>query len=342
MRIERYTPFFKNQVIELLKFLWNDKGFEDRKSLLEWKYERSPYFSNLMFIALENEKVIGFRGYTINKILFEGRVFYTACLADAVTRPSSRGKGIFKKLTKFSLDTLSKFDINIVLALSSNNFSTPGYIKLGFNKLINKEPIFRISPLGILTRYLKFKESSVNYLKIDNDLIFKIEDKLNFDSSHFEMFSKKQFLSKRVTTLKDFSWYQWKYSNPSKKYIFCSCWKDNELIDFIIINRNDRYWSIVDFSYGNPVSFNLLLKLVFSRLKPPIIMLMETYLDENMKKVFIKRKFYRYNFLTKIFNKKFEPILIKFNDVAFKKNNLIDNLKIPSNWNIRFSDSDAS
>jgi len=343
MKIVRYTPFFKNQVLGLLKFLWNDRSFEDRKSLLEWKYERSPYFSNLMFIALEDEKVIGFRGYTINKTIFENRVFYTACLADAVTSPSSRGKGIFNKLTKFSLEALSKIDINVVLALSSNNFSTPGYIKLGFNKLIDREPLFRVSLYGILTNFFKFKDTSINYLKIKNDLTFKITDKLNFSVSHFEMLSKKQILSKSATTLKPHLWYDWKYSNPSKKYIFCSCWKKNELVDFIILNKNHRYWTVVDYSYTNHVNFNLLLKSVFNRLNPHVIMLMETYLDKNMIDVFKKRKFYKYKFLTKIFNKKFEPILVKFGEIVLKKeSNLIDNLKIPSNWNIRFSDSDAS
>lgn len=130
------------QVVELEKILWTGKTSDEIRNIFKWKY---PDNVNLVngFVALDGERVVGFRGFFIQDYVKEGRVFPVAVLGDAVVHHEYQRRGIFGNLTKKALDYYSSTQLNSILALSSNTKSSLGNIKLGWTPFLRKE--YRIS-----------------------------------------------------------------------------------------------------------------------------------------------------------------------------------------------------
>ena len=99
----KYKEEDREQVIKLLKHLWKFSD-NDKHKYFDWKYTQNPYTQTPMgFVALDKDKIVAFRGYMIQPMHYKENVFLNASLADTVTDPDYRRKGLFSKITEYSI-----------------------------------------------------------------------------------------------------------------------------------------------------------------------------------------------------------------------------------------------
>lgn len=148
------------QIIELEKELWPGKTSSELRKIFEWKY---PKATNLIngFVALDGERVVGFRGFFIQDYVHNGNVFPISVLGDAVVHPSYQRQGIFSNLTTKALEYYATSPMKYILGLSSNTKSSLANLKLGWVPFSRKEYRIRISLKNIMLGLLKKKKSKV-------------------------------------------------------------------------------------------------------------------------------------------------------------------------------------
>lgn len=129
MKIEQFDlQRHKDDVLKLFKTSLNNIGGED---WFQWKHMDNPFGVSYGFVAIENEQIIGARFFMQWEFLSGGEVLKAIRPVDTVTHPSSRGKGVFTKLTLHGLDKLNSAAYSLIFN-TPNNSSLPGYLKMGW------------------------------------------------------------------------------------------------------------------------------------------------------------------------------------------------------------------
>src|SRR5438094_4564032 len=83
-------------------------GWSDVSSrFLEWKHLESPFGPSVMWIAVDDERVVGFRAFLRWELVgADGRIVRSARAVDTATDPDYRRRGLFRSLTLDALETL--------------------------------------------------------------------------------------------------------------------------------------------------------------------------------------------------------------------------------------------
>ena len=75
---------------------WTD----DDARFLDWKHLENPFGASLMWVALDGERIVGFRAFLRWEFNTpEGRTVIAARAVDTATDPDYQGRGIFTRLT---------------------------------------------------------------------------------------------------------------------------------------------------------------------------------------------------------------------------------------------------
>ncbi len=223
--IDIYKPEYHEQVIQVLKSeLWAARSEEECRKLFQWKYLENPFTQTAAGCVAKYEgRVISFFGLFIQEYQFNGERFLCAVRSDASTLPEYQGKGIFKKLTNFSLDYFhhqSKPTVRYILALSSNEASSAVYQKMGWQELGNKRMRHKISVSGMLEYML----NRTNVLQLPQtiqhkDYIIQIgNDCISYASVKHLMPSATHCIVRNMT---EAGW-KWRYAHPLQRNIFCT------------------------------------------------------------------------------------------------------------------------
>lgn len=138
-----------DQLASLQQHLWEGQTDEQLKKIFRWKYPKDAPLKN-GFVAMDGGRLVAFRGFFINDYTDGNVVFPVAVFADAVTHPDYRGQGLFSKLTTFGYEYYQKHKMGCILALSSGNNSSQGYIKLGWIPFARKTIGLRPLPMAFL------------------------------------------------------------------------------------------------------------------------------------------------------------------------------------------------
>ena len=186
IKIKKYSKKYKSRLIELLEFLWENPDESERIKKFEWLYENNPYQKEpFIYVALDDEKLVGSRAFVPSDFIVDGNIIKTFCAADAIIHPDYRRRGIFSQLQSALIqDIRSQFSDNcIIIALSSNQFSTPGHIKLGLQQTNGiKKHCYKI----LLFNYLKIK--LFKRRKPEKQITFHVNKK----ETHLELSKKLQ------------------------------------------------------------------------------------------------------------------------------------------------------
>lgn len=239
---EKYTSHHKSSLLQLLAFKWDGMNDSEIKEKFEWRYEQNPYSGGKLFIyiALNDEQVVGFRAFVIQHWILRETLYKVFNPADAIVHPDFRRMGIFSKLNKVFLADLQHEMSTVILNTSSNNLSTPGYLKQGWQSInyCNRYgfKINLLSPLkklfGISWKHnkqlTKFTRKHKNY-----NLIFttqlRIDDivTLNRQSRNINL----------ITHLRDKPFYDWRYTYHSRSNYFAYYYEGEKLIGYIVFNK---------------------------------------------------------------------------------------------------------
>ncbi len=133
MIIRKGTDSDLEEIISLLKVSLGEDRIPKTKALWNWKHNQNPFGESPILIAESEEKIIGVRAFLKWEYSQEGKLVMAQRAVDTAVHPDYQGKGIFSQLTRKLLEK-SKLEGCDLIFNTPNSKSTPGYLKLGWEK----------------------------------------------------------------------------------------------------------------------------------------------------------------------------------------------------------------
>lgn len=266
---KRYSSEYKEQVIELMNYLWNFNK-ELWKPYFEWKFEANPYIDEpLAFIALDGEKVVAFRGYMVIPFQIYDKKYLCAVLADTVTHADYQRKGLFSRVTKYSIQEILKDGRYLISLNSSSGGKTlNGYLKLGWKPLCEREQLFRFTIGGIMNKLLH-RQPPNTYIKSSyTGRTLVLSDKCNVKDM-----CGIPFIYDHLSHCREERFYAWRFQNPRDKYKFAYNYDtQGNLVAYLVLFKiAEGKWDLIDFNALDKVELKYLLNWVCNSLKPLFI-----------------------------------------------------------------------
>ncbi len=262
---KKYSPEYKEQVIELLGNLWD---FNDDMKLkyFKWKYEDNPYTDGVEgYIALDGNKVIAYRGCMVEPIFINGSTHLVALMGDMVTHPNYRRMGLFQNTTKYCINELEKNPkFLFCISSSSGGPTSGGHLKLGGIPMSERKHLFRINLNGILAKICGKPKIFSKRIIEKNEIKIVITDEKDIEG----MISIP-YNSTKYSHIRNREFYNWRFGNPRANYVFAYLYKNNIMEAYIAFKDigNARY-DIIDFNQSINGGINELLN-AFSKATHP-------------------------------------------------------------------------
>ena len=313
--IKPYSAEYADQCTELEKFLWKEdkKGREER---FKWEYTDCPNYKHPLSVIAVNEEdeVLGFRGYFINRFRINGSIVKIAQLADTIVSNKARRRGIFQKMTEFSLEYLSDNEISLVLNLSPSWPPYHGYKKLGFEDLAPFHSRYRFSWINLFTQKVckKGRNDWINRQEYINpygeNLKFYICQNITDDVLESV---RSLVYTDRINSYLDFSNLKWRCRHPGKKYIYAYTKDSNgKLLSFAMLSTSDYYtYHLGLLLYDDLKVSRKLFKAFVKEYKPAIIAAWDFAIDDRERKFLSKLGFLSIPLINKI--RKNPPALVR-------------------------------
>jgi GNAT superfamily N-acetyltransferase len=146
------APEDRAAVLELLSASlgWLPNEYFER--FFAWKHEQNPFGASPGWVAVDGDRVVGFRTFLRWEYLGRGGRSYRAVRAvDTATHPEYQGRGIFRRLTMAALDDLRAEGVSFVFN-TPNSQSRPGYLKMGWSEVGRLPASVRLRSPGAAVR----------------------------------------------------------------------------------------------------------------------------------------------------------------------------------------------
>jgi GNAT superfamily N-acetyltransferase len=120
-------------VLELARraLAWTD----DDEQFLAWKHTENPFGESPMWVAMDGDRVIGFRSFLRWEfVTADGRTVRAARAVDTATDPAHQGQGIFTQLTQTAIAALPATGVDLIFN-TPNAKSLAGYLKMGWSEV---------------------------------------------------------------------------------------------------------------------------------------------------------------------------------------------------------------
>jgi GNAT superfamily N-acetyltransferase len=116
-----------------------------------WKYEENPYVDHVpIFVAEENGRLVGARPFFALEMSVDGRRRLALQPGDTMVHPDHRRRGIFTRMTETAIERYEDGEPSFFF-----NFPNPqsgaGYLKLGWEKVVERSTFYRVQNAGGLT-----------------------------------------------------------------------------------------------------------------------------------------------------------------------------------------------
>ncbi len=344
MRYIKYNPAYKTQLVQFLEYMWEELDENERRERFEWRYENNPYSEEpFIYLALGDDKVVGVRAFVVQEFIYKGNVIKTLSPADVIIHPDYRRKGLFTKLNKLLLEDLySQVGKNIILNLSSNKYSTIGYLKQGW---IDTETLktycYRFSLSNHLKRILlknklpgyKPYKNKINNMTIELTNILRAKD--------IAQLIKNNRDQNKLINVRDERYFQWRYSYKPEQYSYMYCMRESGLLAYIIFKHASNKQAIVEEYFTTDYQ---LLRMMFNfaekKLYAPVIrcFVLTDQEKKNMRLCgFIKEPI----FLLRLLKKQRLPVLVRATEAEPEDSDyFLEDLDIRDvdNWAIQQAD----
>lgn len=235
MIIRKSTESDIPRIIQLLKASLGESLIPKSEELWNWKHVSNPFGKSPVLIAEENEELVGVRAFMNWKYKHDGNILQACRAVDTAVHPDFQGKGIFSKLTQKLLNQVKAEGIDLIYN-TPNSTSTPGYLKLGWEKW-DRLPL-KIKPTFFPSK--KHKEEVITPWDSISSFLTQLE--------------KHTMESSEVSTWMAPGYIAWRYQNcPIAKY---HCATDLSSYLFVFRVKEGRWGKelrICDlFLWGNP------------------------------------------------------------------------------------------
>ena len=121
-------------IIELLQLSLGESKLKKSQEIWDFKHQKNPFGKSPVFLAEENETVIGVRAFMQWRWQLEDKLWTSYRAVDTATHPNHQGRGIFKTLTLKALDYVQNLGDCFVFN-TPNDQSRPGYLKMGWKEV---------------------------------------------------------------------------------------------------------------------------------------------------------------------------------------------------------------
>jgi GNAT superfamily N-acetyltransferase len=122
-----------------------------------WKHFANPLGASPMWIAVDGDRLAGFRVFLRWKFETPDGVVPAVRAVDTATSPDYQGRGVFTSLTLYALERLREQGVGFVFN-TPNSQSLPGYLKMGWRE-VGRVPI-AVRPMS-LTALVRMVRSRV-------------------------------------------------------------------------------------------------------------------------------------------------------------------------------------
>jgi GNAT superfamily N-acetyltransferase len=150
----------RGAVLDLLRASLGWTSHDHFDAFFSWKHEHNPFGRSPAWVATDDGVVVGFRTFMRwRHRTCEGEVLRTVRAVDTATRPSHRGRGIFRQLTLQALEDLRAEDVAFVFNTPNDN-SRPGYLKMGWTAVGRLGVAVRIASPASLARVARARATA--------------------------------------------------------------------------------------------------------------------------------------------------------------------------------------
>lgn len=333
-----FHPRYLHSSLQLLNSMWDLSTIQDAKQRFEWRYmDNYCIKEGTIFVAIHDDKVIGFRGFTAQWYWLQGLRRIVLSPSDAVVAADYRRYGVFRNLTEFSLkqvmESKHSSDLSVYLNLSSNRLSSPGYVKIGWQELMPKQYFTRFSIRGMLSSQKKPLPDETSVYKLSGGKALKID--LTIDTStisgitHFEQY--------RAFHDTEDEFYKWRYAKPREKYRFISYSSNDTPMAFMIVaERGSGVYAVLDYCASSEIAFRELINASTRYMGFRYMRLFLAGGTDREKKCLAKAGFVSDSKLKWLFPNKKESVLIRRVDTRLEHNAKwsTDEILDPSVWRI--------
>lgn len=302
-----------------------DNSFEKQMFRLKHLYLDNPFTQKFptSLVALKNNKVVGFRGLIGLPFSINHKKINVLIPSSAATHPDYRRQGLFSLLNKTSFE-MHKENYHLFLNTSSNKLSTPGYLKLGWQVLGEKDYLYKLALLKNKKQKKGYNVTFHDYTSINDIMTISEYSKFKNDSIHLFKGDKKLTL--------------WLFNLSG--YKFCSLKRDNKLIAYCYYLIKNKTCIIADFdSIDDQFSLSCLTNVIAKKYKIFFFNFFTAKNNSTLYKTISSSNFVSTNnwIRNKILNKPLTPFLIRPVKLSFNNNDfMIDNTDVRNidNWNI--------
>lgn len=256
----KYIPYdnrYKQQVILLLQKGLN-KNFTEKR--FDWLHFQNPMTPSHMLLAVDDERVVGFRAAIRKKIIINNSILVGGRDIDSTLDPEYRGMGIFSKMIKKSLDEFSDIDVyfNFNNKLSDKPFMREGWKPLYYRNMkfvsLNKIQLSKKSLASLYSSLLIFNHKNKATIKE-----IALSDYVQRNIDHTCEFP--------ISVYKDTKYLNWRYTNPDRSYRFFQV-GDNSLGHGLVVCRiENNHCFIIDLINNTTMSNIDVLRHLFSFFK---------------------------------------------------------------------------
>lgn len=186
---------FEQDRVEVIELLNQNLTPRNTQEFFEWKYQNYPGGSSTGAVAVVKDKIVAVVFYLPFDFYNNWKMIKAARPVGGCTDPNYRGKGIFKKLMKFCLESYDR-DYQFLFA-NPNRFSHPEFIKMGWNEVSGYE--YRLGIVFPWNIKYDFTFTSLSQDTFSNEIEFSHEDYISAGTIDF---IKWRYSDKRYTVKK--------------------------------------------------------------------------------------------------------------------------------------------
>jgi hypothetical protein len=355
----QYEDKYFYNTIDYLKKEWSSIPSDKWTEYFNWKYIKNPCTNDTaIFLALEVEKIVGFRAIFIQKFVYKDNELLIGSGADAKVATNFQKKGIYTNLIKLSHEYCKENKINYQLNLTSNNNSTPILLKLGWRPLRTKRELVKLSVNSFIPRYDITNKSLHSYYNKCYSVKEYYGEQILSNDVISEIIKSGDNIGENNTihSLRDNTYYSYKLSNPISRYLVYTFYNKDEYIGHFIVKilssmkyfPKVNYMKIIDYKiFNNRESeiFNVFLNTVCKTsplLKYSILTIPLLTMDHHFEQTLKYKGFIKEGMISNIITgRKSLPILIRPTELM-EENWLIDDKNIQDfrNWHLTGIDAD--
>jgi GNAT superfamily N-acetyltransferase len=134
LEIRAGTAADTDRILELVRLSLGEGLIPRDRAYWDWKHYQNPFGESPILLAESAGELVGLRVFMRWEWSVGGRTQKAVRAVDTATHPAWQGKGIFSRLTRSLVQTMTEEGVSFVFN-TPNEQSRPGYLKMGWSSL---------------------------------------------------------------------------------------------------------------------------------------------------------------------------------------------------------------